>query len=62
MISNRRKFYLLLSAIILAMTLYQISLLKSSQEAKKPKNKDFNEYKINTQPLQKEKQGSIDSH
>ena len=62
MISNNRKLYLVLSAIILAITLYQISLLKFPQETSNPDSQDFNEYKINTQPLTKEKQGNIDSH
>lgn len=62
MISNRRKTFLLLSAIILALTLYKISLLNSSKEVKRTDTHDLNEYKINTKPLKKENQGSIDSH
>ena len=61
MFAHNRKLYLILSAIILALSLYQLSILNS----KKPTKKDdstSNEYQINTQPLSKQKQGSIASH
>lgn len=62
MMPNNRKTYIFLSFVILAITLYQISLQTSPKKTIHSNAKNFSDYKINNKPLKEEKQGSIDSH